>query len=272
MIKITQLLKDSFLTYKLNFNKIFWIALPILILGIIAEYYIAIFSPMIDNNDFSNISFLISGIFIYFISIISVSLFFGPVLNRAIQKKEDGESFNSNSAYAFQKKNIFKWIMVNVWGMLYLVWYLLPYIAVSGLMMAILLIYPISPIISMIISSLIGLILIVGILMNISKFMLYKNIFFSKDNVNAREAVRDSMMFGKTKNNQVWLLILTLIISTIIMMIVYIILGYVVGFISGFIPDSLIYLESVIYAFASSMFFLPWMSIITAKGYVQIRG
>jgi hypothetical protein len=271
MIKITQLLKESFTTYKLNFKKIFWIALPILILGIISEYYSAVFTIMLNNNDFSNISYLIISIAIYIVTILAVSLFFGPVLNRAIQKKEDGLDFDTTSAYSFQKKNIFKWIMVNVWGVLYMVRVMWLYILIS----IVLIIAGILSKNAVIISSTViaaTIVSAIGMILNITKFVLYKNIFFSKDGVSARDIVRESIELGKTKNVQVWMLILVLIILTIIMMVVYFIIGFLMGLIAKFMSGNTVYMESVISAIVSVLIFLPLMSIVLAKGYVRIRG
>ena len=272
MIKITHILKESFVTYLHNFKKIFWIALPILILGIISEYYAAVFTIMLNNNDFSNMPYFIGSVLVYLVTILVASLFFAPVLNRAIQKKEDDGNFDSKQAYDFQKKNIFKWIMVNVWGMLYMLWIMLPYIVVAALLTAVLFMYKDSGITALILSSVIGLVFLVGIIMNISKFILYKNIFFSKDEVSARDAVRESIMFGKTKNGQVWMLILILIILTIIMLIVYFILGFLMGLIYKSAPESILYIEIITSAVVSTIIFLPLMSIVVAKGYVKIRG
>lgn len=272
MIKITQLLKESFTTYKLNFNKIFWIALPILILGIISEYYVAVFTTMIDNSDFSNIPYLFISLIVYTATILAVSLYFGPVLNRAIQKKEDGEQFNSNSAYSFQKKNIFKWIMVNVWGFLYMIRVMWLYILISialivaGILSKNTVIISSTVIVAAIVSA-------IGTILNITKFVLYKNIFYSKDGISARDAVRESIELGKTKNGQVWVLILALIILTIIMMIIYYALGTVSGLLTDSVPYSLLYYsETIVYGVLSALIFLPLMSIVVAKGYVKIKG
>jgi hypothetical protein len=272
MIKITQLLKESLTTYKLNFKKIFWIALPILILGIISEYYVSVFTTMIENGDVSNMSYLFVSIAIYILTILAVSLYFGPVLNRAIQKKEDGDHFNSNSAYSFQKKNIFKWIMVNVWGFLYMARIMWLYILIPIVLLG-LGFFLQNPMVinSMVILSLI--VVTIGAIIHISKFILYKNIFFSKNEISARDAVRESIKIGIHKKRQVWILILTLIILTIVMMIVYFALGTISGLLINNIPDNVMYYsETIVYAVFSALIFLPLMSIVVAKGYVKIRG
>ena len=273
MLKITQLLKESFTTYKSNFSKIFWIALPILILTIISEYYIAVSTTIIDNRDFGNMSYLFVSMIIYIVTILAVSLYFGPVLNRAIQKKEDDGSFDSKLAYNFQKKNIFKWIMVNIWGFLYMVLAMLPYIVVSALLTVILFMNRDSYIAALILSSLIGLTMLIGIILNINKFVLYKNIYFSKDDISARDAVRESIEIGKTKSKQVWMLIFSLIILTFIMIIMYFGLGFMSGLLTGNISNNVLYYsETILYGVLSAVFFLPLMSIVAAKGYVKIRG
>ncbi len=295
MLKITQLLKESLTTYKLNFKKIFWIALPILVLGIIGEYSIEVFNTMIDKEDFANISYLFASITIWILTILIVALYFSPVLKRAIQKKEDGEQFNTNLAYSFQKKNIFKWIMVNVWGMLYMLWIMLPYILVSVLLTVILFMHIVlktsieySPIIPntsigldtyldtynniLILSSLIGLTILTGTVLNITKFMLYKNIFFSKDGIPARDAVRESIKLGKTKNVQVWSLIIALIILFIINIIIFFALINLSDLLIDKVSNNvLFYSEIIVNSALSSLIFLPLMSIIVAKGYVKIR-
>jgi len=210
---------------------------------------------------------------IYIITVFIVSLYFGPVLNRAIQKKEDNGVFDTNSAYAFQKKNIFKWIMVNIWGFLYMVWVMLPYIAIATLVAIIPYAYNDSSLILIIVSSLIGLTLLIGIVLNITKFVLFKNVFFSKDDVSARDAVRESIELGKTKKSQIWILILILIISTIAIMVTFFVLGYMIGLIANLVPENIIlYSQIILSGLISVLFFLPVMSIITAKGYVKIRG
>jgi hypothetical protein len=227
---------------------------------------------LVEAKDFSNMPYLMTNLLIYVVSILLITLFFGPVFNRAIQKKEDGLDFDSNAAYAFQKKNIFKWIMVNVWGFLYMVWTILPYIVASVLMTAAVYMLRVSSLTALIISSLVGLTFIVGIIVNIHKFILYKNIFFSKDGVSARDAVRESIKIGKNKNGEVWMLILAMIILTIAMMIIYFALGFLTGLIAKFIPDYLSYVEMISATAISVLFFLPLMSIVLSKGYVKIRG
>lgn len=265
MIKVIQLLKESFLTYRLNFKKIFWLVLPILVLGIIGEYYVSTFTTMIDNNYFGNISYLIISITIYVLAVLSISLFFGPVLNRAIQKNEDIGNFDSKASYIFQKKNFFKWIMLNIWGFLYAIWIMLPYIVTAILISIILYIFINSSIIALILSSLIVLTFLIGIVLNITKFILYKNIFFSKDEISARDAVRESIMFGKTKNNQVWKLILTLIVLSTVMMVTYFILDFMMGLLTKSISNS------IASTTISILFFLPVTSILIAKGYNAIK-
>lgn len=273
MIKITQLLKDSLLTYRLNLNKIFQITLPILILSVIGEYYLSIFTQIVDNEDFSNISYLLTIFSIYFIFALIVALYLGPVLNRAIQKKEDGDSFNVNTAYVFQNKNILKWIMINVWGILYMFWTLLSYIIVSVLLLKILTMYSSNPVAVTIIAGLIGLTVLTGIILNIHKFVLYKNIFFSKDHIKARDAVRESIKIGTNKKREVWMLILALIILTITMMVVYSFIGFVLSLLAKFVPENImLYIEIAVPVIVSVSFFLPLMSIIASKGYVKIRG
>lgn len=271
MIKITHILKESFTTYTKNFSKIFWIALPILVLSIVSEHYIQLFMAKIDARDYTNMPGLITNYSIYFICVLIVALYFGPVLNRVIQKKEDGENFNSNAAYSFQKKNIFKWIMVNVWGVLYMIWTILPYAVVSGLLIFIMNFYKNAMIYN---TALILAFLSIsaGIVLNINKFILYKNIYFSKDHVKARDAVIESMKIGVTKCKQVWKLILTLIILTIIMFIIYITLSFFVVGLSDMLPSMGKNIENVLTALVSVVFFLPYMSIVVAKGYVKIRG
>lgn len=271
MIKITHILKESFTTYLHNFKKIFWIALPILILSIISEHYIQLFMAKVDVGDYSNMTSLITNYVIYFICVLAVALYFGPVLNRAIQKKEDGENFNSNAAYGFQKKNIFKWIMVNVWGLLYMIWKMLPYAIVSGLLLFIMTFYKNAMVYNTaLILAFVSL--FVGFVLNINRFVLYKNIYFSKDHVKARDAVIESMKIGVSKSKQVWMLILTLIILTIAMLVIYFALSFVVITLSNMLPGMGKYIENIVTAVVSVLFFLPFMSIVTAKGYVKIRG
>lgn len=284
MIKQTQLIKESFTTYKANFKKIFWISLPILVLSIISNNYLTAFTNMVNAEDFSNIPKIITSFFVVLVAILILFLYFDPVLNRAIQKKEDGQDFDSNSAYAFQNKNIFKWIMVNIWGFLYLFYKILPYTAVSILIVIISVIvennigsYDNINIIG--VSAMLSLIVImVGGLLNITRFVMYKNIFFSKDDISARDAVRESMELGKNKNKQIWILIATLIVVNLLLSVVSFIIGFVLGFISPAIPFTSISAETVAYyigiVFDGSVLTListPLMYIIIAKGYVNIR-
>lgn len=277
MIKIIPLLTESFTTYKKNFKKIFWIVLPVLFLTIVGGYYIKIFEDMVGAEDYSNISYLLTTFTVYFVCVLIVSLYFGPVLNRVIQKKEDGEKLDSQSAYDFQKKNIFKWIMINVWGMLYMIWRLLPYI-ISAIILGYIAYFfnsfglkpEIFEVVFLLIIPITALIL--GIVMNITRFMLYKNIYFSKDHIKARDAIRESVKIGVHKQRQVWLLISSLMVLVILMLIMYSLLGFIIVFLSNLVPSMGSNIENVLTACVSVLFFLPLMSIVTAKGYVKIRG
>lgn len=284
MIKPIQLIKESFATYKANFKKIFWILLPILVISIISNNYLIAFTNMANAEDFSNIPKMIISFFVVLVAILILFLYFDPVLNRAIQKKEDGHDFDSSSAYTFQNKNIFKWIMVNIWGFLYLFYKILPYIVVSVLIVIISVIaennmgsdnnmniIAVSTMLSLIV-------LMVGGVLNITRFVLYKNIFFSKDEISARDAVRESMELGKNKNKQIWILIATLIVVNVLLSVASFIIGFVLGLISVAIPFTSISAETVAYyigiVFDGAVLTListPLMYIIIAKGYVKIR-
>lgn len=262
MIKTIQLLKESFMTYKTNFKNIFKMTWPIVLLTIVAQYYSIDVTQRMEAGQF-DIPYLVIASIIYLVCILVVGLFFAPALSRSVQKNEDNGVFDVKEGYDFQKKNIWKFVMVNVWGLVYMLKRFAPYLVTSLLLVVIAMIFKDSSIVSLIIASLIGLTLTVGIVLNITRFMLYKNIFFSKDSMSARDAVKESMSLGVTKMKNIWKIILAMIILAIAMEIVLKVFSMFIGTILvGLIIGSIIMV----------FFSMPYMLIIVSKGYVRVRG
>ncbi len=273
MIKTIQLLKESFVTYKINFKKIFTMAWPIVLLTIVAQYYAFGIQENMENGQFEGTHFFIAFL-IYFVSIISVSLFFIPAFNRSIQKNEDNGVFSVKEGYNFQKKNIWKFVMVNIWGLLYIVKRLALYIIVAVLLLGAVYVlnefYTLTQnyIISLTLVYLAGITIFVGIILNMTRFVLYKNIFFSKDDISARDAVKESIVLGVTKMNDIWKIIIAMIIVSIpVEILIMSINKYLINMLTD------IYLIEIIFiSLITTLFSLPYVLIVLSKGYVKVRG
>jgi hypothetical protein len=262
MIKTIQLLKESFITYKSNFKNIFNMAWPIVLLTIVAQYYLVGINQRMEAGQF-DIPYLIVATLIYFVCALVVGLFLTPALSRSIQKNEDNGVFSVKEGYDFQKKNIWKFIMVNIWGFLYILKRLWSYIAASFALGVIAFMFNDSDIVALTAASLMVLIILVGFILNITRFVLYKNIFFSKDTISPRDAVKESMSLGVNKMSNIWKIILAMIILAIGIELVIVLFEMLsVADIYGLIIGSIVMV----------MFSLPYMLIIASKGYVRVRG
>lgn len=268
MIKTIQLLEDSFSTYKSNFIKIFNMTWPIVLLTIVAQYYVMDITRRMEEGRF-DLSYILMTFIIYLFSVLFVGLFLVPALSRSIQKNEDNGVFDVKEGYDFQKKNIWKFVMVNIWGMLYILKRCAIYILISiGLFALLLYIDNTSKSSDMLpvvlsIFTLIGLTLIVATVLNITRFMFYKNIFFSKDDILPRDAVKESMSLGVLKNNEIWKIIFAMITLVVAVEIVIQTLG-------SFVNDAMINL--IAGTIINVFFSMPYMLIIISKGYTRVRG
>lgn len=264
MINTTQLLRESYVTYKYNFTKLFLMALPILLATYVIVYTSNNFDALIKAK-ILNLNTVIFGLIAFIGGLISM-LYLEPAINRAVQRNEDISIFNSKEGYEFQKKNIFKWIMVNVWGILYLFWKLLPYILSAGLIFVILMGLKNDAKMAVSGAILAGIVLFVGMIMNIHRFLLFKTIIFSKD-ISARDAVRESIKLGEDHKVDMWKAILSLILLGLAIGMFSIIVG-IVASIFG-LTDKMYeqYISPIIVVFVTT----PMLLIVIAKTYVKIR-
>jgi hypothetical protein len=280
MINIIKLLTDSFESYKKNFRNIILMSLPIFILSSIGAYYATAVKSVQKGVELAdiNIYYLITGSLIYIIVSVFVGLFFAPAFARAIQKNEDDKHFGVKTAYNFQKRNIWKWIKVNLWGFVYMIWRLLPYIAVSMLIVFGSSILNASTgglnnIFSIIMVFFVSLIMIVGIVLNLTRFVFFKNVFFSKDHMKARNAVIESMTLGKTKNVETWKMLISLLLFSVMILIVYMAVSMFFAFtIYAFGSKNFSIIDIIISPMISAFVATPITLIIISKGYNKIRG
>jgi hypothetical protein len=262
MIKTIQLLKDSLMTYKLNFKNIFTMAWPIVLLTIVAQYYAFDLNKNMQTGQF-NILYIVFASMIYFVSMLAISLFLTPAISRSIQKNEDNGVFNVKEGYSFQKKNIWKFVMVNIWGFLYIFKRLLPYIVVSATAVLMTVYFNFSESVNYALMVISIASMIIGVILNITRFVLYKNIFFSKDSVSPKDAVKESMSLGVNKMKDIWKIILAMIILAIVVeILVKIFNALSITGLYGLIVGSIVMI----------MFSMPYMLIIASKGYVMVRG
>jgi hypothetical protein len=279
MINIIKLLTDSFESYKKNFRNIILMALPIFIISSIGAYYSVAMKTVQKSGDFANINiyYFIIAIVIYLIAMLFVGLFFVPAFNRAIQKNEDDKNFDVKSAYNFQKRNIWKWIKVNLWGLVYGAWRLLPYMVVSALLITSVILLnvskPESDVIVIIFAIIASIIMIVGMVLNITRFVFYKNVFFAKDHMKAKNTVIESMTLGKTKNLEIWKVIVSILLFSLMMFVLSIILSAIAAFIIfSFGSKNFSIIDIIISPMISAFMAIPVTLIIIAKGYNKIRG
>jgi hypothetical protein len=237
-------------------------AWPIVLLTIVAQYYSVGITQRMSEGQF-DIPYLLMAVLIYLVCILIIGLFLAPALSRSVQKNEDNGVFDVKEGYNFQKKNVWKFVMVNVWGLVYILKRLLPYIAASAVLGIIAFMAGDSDIIALICVSLGGLVILAGIILNITRFVLYKNIFFSKDTISARDAVKESMDLGVSKMKDIWKIILAMFILTVVVEIV-------LKVFSMFIEATLLGL--VIGSIIMILFSMPYMLIIISKGYAKVRG
>lgn len=285
MINITKLLTDSFESYKKNFRNIILMALPIFILSSIGTYYaMAIKATQVNRNsdllvykDFNMLYFII-GTVVYILALLAVGLFFAPAFNRAIQKNEDDKYFDIKAGYNFQKRNIWKWIKVNLWGMVYFIWRLLPYLTVSALLVVGLGLLNIttkdlSNIITNIIISIAVITIFVGMVLNITRFVFFRNVFFAKDHMKAKNAVIESVSLGKTKNLEIWKAVLSLFLFSLMMFVLFTVVSLIVAFIiHSFGSNNFSIIDIIISPMMSAFIVTPITLIIVAKAYNKVRG
>ena len=215
MIKIIQLLKESFVTYKANIKNIFWVTWPMLLLILIINYL-----------NFSSEKKIIVGL-LSFVCAVIIGLYLKPVLYRSLQKNENDKSFDTREAYAFQKKNIWNYIVLCFWSVVYVIKVNFVYILtiiISGIIVSVALVFLKTTIISFIILSFIMFACtILMIIKNITKFVLAQNIFFG-GNIKPRDAVLASIEMGKKNNVDIWKAIFASILFNLLVFIIYLII------------------------------------------------
>ncbi len=285
MIKIIELIKESFGTYKTNIKNIILMVLPIALLSLIGQYM---------NNGFlaSWISdlgpvMLFVSVIISFVLMLVTGLYIQPAFYRAIQKNEITKTFNVQEAYGVQSKNIWNFFMLMIWIMLYTLWIIRYYIIgafvlgviASGLFVG----FGFNVQIGAILMSISVLIVAIGAVINMPKLVFYQNIFFIKDTIRPRDAVRESIELGKQKTADIWKVIFSVIIFSLLIILAYIIAALIL-ILSGFLSlTSLIminsemmtpntaYIIAYVLSFLFSVFFVnPIAFIILAKAYVKL--
>lgn len=271
MINTIKLLTDSLESYKKNIRNILLMSLPIFIISSIGTYYSISTRVMIKSGDIKILYFIITTI-VYIIAIIAVGLFFGPAFNRAIQKNEDDGEFNIKKGYDFQKRNMWKWIKVNLWGTVYVLWKLLPYLAVSALLIVSTTLMHLEKgpgnIFTIVIFSVVILIMFIGIIINLGQFILYKNIFFSREHMTAKNIVKESISIGKTRYAEVWKIILSLFLFSLVMSFILFIISAILAYIiHSFGSNNFTVIDIIVLPLISSFFMTPIVLIIVAKGY-----
>ncbi len=276
MIKPIQLLKDSFATYKANIKNIIFMTWPIALLTIVAGYYsnqidgMGKYKPMI-------LSVFIIGALVNIIISIVISLFLQPALFRSIQKNEDNKNFNVKDGYNFQKKNIWNYIVLYFWTLVYYIkvnWkYLVTIIVTVGIVTAGVIASSIQPAITMIILSVLlvfgSVVLVLMVIKNTAKFVYPTNVFFSEE-IRPRDAVKKAIDIGAKNNGKVWLNILSYILLSIILMFIYFIIGFISSVLPGAVTKDMfaIILSSLVVAFIGT----PMTFIVFAKGYNVLKG
>ncbi len=265
MIKTIQLLRESCATYKSNFKNIFMMSLPIVLMTYVANYAAGEASGMLNARIFNGSLIVCGAVFI--IAMLIVALFLAPALNRAVQKHEDGEAFNVKGGYDFMKTHKWKWVKVNVWGALYMLYRTWFYIIPGWLLIA----YSVGSYRTNAYTSLyfiLGIVLIViGILLNIHRFILFKTIFLSKD-ISPRDAVRESMSLGVSRMKDVWKMLLAMILVGLVIGV----LSAIVSGIASFFGATDYVFDGYISPLIALLITTPMLLIMTAKGYVKLRG
>lgn len=261
MINIYSLLRDSLNTFKINFAKIFNMSWPIVLLTILADYSSFQISTKIRLGTL-DIPYFALAFMVYLISILLVGLFLSPALNMVVQKNEDVDSFDIKQAYDFQKKNIWKFVKVNLWALVYFLKYTWIYIVVSISLLIIAETSNDSRVVFTLAYSALAIILIGGLL-NITKFMFYKNIFFSKDDVSPKDIVKESILLGESRKMEIWKIIFSIIIVTASIEFILYILNLIIKFEK---------MSLIIVSLVSMLIYVPYIYILVAKGYVKLRG
>lgn len=282
MTNTINILKESFITYIQNIKKISLMTLPIFLIYIYNDKVLNLFSKFAKNND---IIYLLSGVIIsisILLLMLFIALFLKPALFRSIQIHEDHKRFETRGSYRFQYNNLLKYLILKFWFYVNILYVLLPYIVVNigyvlllvkmkfqlSLNVTTLNIFEFLGFSTMstililnIVTSLLPL--IIGILINIPKFLLATNVFFSKEHNNPRKAVKDSIALGKTKTKQLWGIVFILFILNIFYFMIY---NVLVSF------DSLAFVNMYILLPGLNMFVLiPFVYIILAKGYNSVK-
>ena len=264
MINTIQLLRETYKTYKVNFSKLFLMSVPVLLAMYITTYASDKFDSLIDAK-ILNLNTAIFGLVTLIGGLFSI-LFLTPAINRAVQRNEDAHVFDTKEGYDFQKKNVWKWIMVNVWGGLYLIariWmYMIPliivlvYVKTQGGNPTLGALLDVSVVLT-----------VVGLLLNIHRFLLFKTIIFSKE-ISARDAVRESITLGVAHKKDMWKAILTIILLGLATGVLSIIVGLVASIFGVTNTMYDVYISPIITVFVVT----PMLLIVIAKTYVKLRG
>ncbi|MBC7766927.1 hypothetical protein H7Y21_02965 [Arenimonas sp.] len=264
MTHISQLLRETYKTFKANFSKLFTMGLPVLLTMYVTTYTSDKFDVLIKAK-ILNLNTAIFGLITLIGGLFSI-LFLAPAIYRTVQRNEDTGIFDTQEGYDFQKKNVWKWIMVNVWGGLYLIartWlYLLPFIAV----LIYIKIYGGNQILGFLLDVSVALVAI-GLLLSINRFLLFKTIIFSKE-ISARDAVRESITLGMDHKKDMWKAILIIFLIGLAAGVCSVIVGIVASVIG--ISDKMF--EQYIFPIITVFVISPMLLIVIAKTYVKVRG
>lgn len=279
MIKPIQLLKESFTTYKANIKNIILMTSPMILLTIVGQYYSFIVEGM-KGVDVKTTPIFFIATLISFLSFILITLFFEPAFTRSLQKNEDNNNFDVKDGYGFQKKNIWNYIVLFFWTIVYSIKVNIKYlliIIVAGVLFSIMTIFFNQNLTYLLIAGVVfGVIVLItiifAIIKNLTKFIFPKNVFFSKG-IKPREAVKEAMELGKNNNKDVWKVVLTSVIFAIITIIIYSILSLLFSLIYRFTSENIgMWAEMIISALIAFILVSPISLIILVKGYNKIRG
>lgn len=274
MIKSIQLLKESFATYKANIKNIIFMTWPILLLTLVSAYYSNGMDGMGKEKPLI-VSFMIIGIIVVLLTSLLISLFFQPALYRSIQQKENDKDFDTKDGYSFAKKNIWNFIVLIFWGVVYSIKVNLRYILtmIVALIAWGIVVFNIKTIPILIsTSSILGIIVIICVLFmvikNFTKFVLYTNIFFSGD-IKPKDSVLHSIELGKKHNKNIWKIVWSVVLFSLMTYVIYGIIGLIASMATT--KEVVDIIAMVVTSIVVSFLTTPMSFIILAKGYSKIN-
>lgn len=239
-------------------------SVPIVLVTYIANYAAGEAGGMM-NAQIINASLMVYGV-VFIIAMLIAALYLAPALNRAIQRNEDTGMFSTKDGYDFMKTNKWKWVKVNVWGLLYMAWRLLPYFIPSAMIAILIFVLGGNDILATLLSVSV-IVVLVGMVLNITRFIFFKTIIFSKE-ISARDAVRESMTLGVIHMKDVWKIILAMILLGLAIGV----LTAIIGGLAAFAGSTDYLFDGYISPLITLLITTPMLLIMTAKGYVKLRG